>query len=75
MALALTREASNISYRLLDQVRLRIGNQRLTAVITRDAVEELKLKRDQPALAIMKSREVMIGREGDEFSGGGRYRF
>jgi len=48
---------------LLAQVRLRIGDQRLTAVITRDAVEELKLKRGQPALAIIKSTEVMIGRE------------
>jgi molybdopterin-binding protein len=48
---------------LLAQVRLRIGEQRLTAVITRDAVEELKLKRGQPALAIIKSTEVMIARE------------
>ena len=47
---------------LLAQVRLRIGDQRLTAIITRDAVEELKLKRGQPALAIIKSTEVMIGR-------------
>jgi molybdopterin-binding protein len=50
---------------LLAQVRMRIGEQRLTAVITRDAVEELKLKRGQPALAIIKSTEVMIAREAD----------
>lgn len=50
---------------LLAQVRLRIGEQRLTAVITRDAVDELKLKRGQPALAIIKSTEVMIAREAD----------
>ena len=48
---------------LLAQVRLRIGDQRLTAVITRDAVEELKLKRGSTALAIVKSTEVMIARE------------
>jgi molybdopterin-binding protein len=48
---------------LLAQVRLRIGDQRLTAVITRDAVEELKLTRGSPALAIVKSTEVMIARE------------
>jgi molybdopterin-binding protein len=48
---------------LLAQVRLRIGDQRLTAVITRDAVEELKLKRGGTALAIIKSTEVMIARE------------
>lgn len=51
---------------LLAQVRLRIGDQRLTAVITRDAVDELKLKRGQPALAVIKSTEVMIARERDE---------
>lgn len=50
---------------LLAQVRLRIGDQRLTAIITRDAVEELKLKRGQPALAVIKSTEVMIAREAD----------
>lgn len=49
---------------LLAQVRLRIGDQRLTAVITRDAVEALRLKRGEPALAVIKSTEVMIGREG-----------
>jgi molybdopterin-binding protein len=48
---------------LLAQVRLRIGDQRLTAVITRDAVDELKLKRGGSALAIIKSTEVMIARE------------
>src|SRR5438045_4985317 len=50
---------------LLAQVRLRIGDQALTAVITRDAVEELKLKRGDDALAIVKSTEVMIAREAD----------
>jgi molybdopterin-binding protein len=47
---------------LLSQVRLRIGDQHLTAVITRDAVNELKLKRGDEAIAIIKSTEVMIGR-------------
>ena len=50
---------------LLAQVRLRIGDQRLTAIITRDAVDELKLKRGQPALAIIKSTEVMVALEKD----------
>jgi molybdopterin-binding protein len=48
---------------LLVQVRLRIGDQRLTAVITQDAVAELKLKRGDEAVAVIKSTEVMIGRE------------
>ena len=50
---------------LLAQVRLRIGDQTLTAVITRDAVDELKLKRGDEALAIVKSTEVMSAREAD----------
>ena len=50
---------------LLAQVRLRIGDQTLTAIITRDAVEELKLRRGDEALAIVKSTEVMIAREAD----------
>lgn len=47
---------------LLAQVRLRVGDQTLTAVITADAIQELKLKRGDEALAIVKSTEVMIGR-------------
>ena len=48
---------------LLAQVRLRIGDQLLTAVVTSDAVAELKLKRGDDAVAIVKSTEVMIARE------------
>jgi molybdopterin-binding protein len=48
---------------LLAQVRLRIGDQTLTAVVTSEAVAELKLKRGDDAVAIVKSTEVMIARE------------
>jgi molybdopterin-binding protein len=48
---------------LLAQIRLRIGDQVLTAVVTADAVAELKLKRGDDAIAIIKATEVMIGRE------------
>jgi molybdopterin-binding protein len=51
---------------LLGQVRLRIGDQTLTAVITSDALTELKLRRGDDALAIIKSTEVMIAREAEE---------
>jgi molybdopterin-binding protein len=47
---------------LLAQVRLRVGQQSLTAVITADAVRALKLRRGDDALAIIKSTEVMIAR-------------
>ena len=48
---------------LVAQVRLRIGEQWLTAVITRDAVDELGLKRGDEATALVKATEVMIARE------------
>ena len=47
---------------LLAQVRMRVGDQALTAVITADAVRALKLRRGDDALAIIKSTEVMIAR-------------
>ena len=48
---------------LLAQVRMRIGDQMLTAVITRDAVDELRLRRGDEATAIIKATEVMVGRQ------------
>ena len=50
---------------LLAQVRLRVGDQSLTAVITKDAVAELRLRRGDEALAIIKSTEVMIAKEAE----------
>ena len=55
---------------LLAQVRLRVGNQTLTAVITADAVRALKLRRGEDAIAIVKSTEVMIARPGKTPKGG-----
>lgn len=45
---------------LLAQVRLRIGDQPITAIITADAARALKLRRGDEAFAIIKSTEVMI---------------
>jgi molybdopterin-binding protein len=50
---------------LLGQVRLRIGDQVLTAVVTADALAELKLSRGDDAVALIKSTEVMIARQGE----------
>lgn len=49
---------------LLAQIRLRVGDQSLTAVITADAVKALKLRRGDDAIAVIKSTEVMIARSG-----------
>jgi len=50
---------------LLAQVRLRVGSQTLTAVVTADAIHALKLKRGDDALAVIKSTEVMIAKPGN----------
>ena len=55
---------------LLAQVRLRVGDQMLTAVITSDAVQALKLKRGDDAIAIVKSTEVMIARASHDMPAG-----
>jgi molybdopterin-binding protein len=47
---------------LLAKVVLAVGDQRVTAIITADAVRELDLKPGDPALALVKATEVMIGR-------------
>jgi len=47
---------------LLAQVKLAIGGQQITSVITADAVREMKLARGQTAAALVKSTEVMIVR-------------
>jgi len=59
---------------LLAQVRLRVGDQSLTAVITADAVRALKLRRGDDAMAIVKSTEVMIAKASEAQSRPGRRR-
>ena len=48
---------------LMAQIRLKIGDQSLTAIITRDAIDALRLKRGDEALAVIKSTEVMVAKE------------
>lgn len=55
---------------LLAQVRLRVGDQWLTAVITADAVRSLKLRRGDDAIAVVKSTEVMIARAAEQKTSG-----
>jgi len=45
---------------LLAQVRLKIGEQEITAIITADAAKEMRLKAGERAAALIKSTEVMI---------------
>ena len=45
---------------LMAQVKLSIGGQVITSIITADAVQEMGLKAGQTAAALIKSTEVMI---------------
>jgi molybdopterin-binding protein len=45
---------------LMAQVRLSIGGQEITSIITADAVREMGLEVGQTAAALIKSTEVMI---------------
>jgi molybdopterin-binding protein len=45
---------------LIAQVRLSIGGQHITSIITADAVREMRLKAGDKAAALIKSTEVMI---------------
>jgi molybdopterin-binding protein len=47
---------------LLAKVVLAVGDQRVTAIITADAVRELALRPGEQAVALVKATEVMIGR-------------
>jgi len=47
---------------LLAQVKLSVGGQIITSIITADAAREMRLKRGQTAGALVKSTEVMIVR-------------
>jgi len=47
---------------LLAQIRMAIGEQHITAIITADAAKEMRLKVGERAAALVKSTEVMIFR-------------
>ncbi len=46
------------------KVKLDLGNGNIvTAIISREAIEELDLKEDDIAYAVIKSTEIMIGKD------------
>ena len=45
---------------LLAQVKLSIGGQIITSIITSEAVREMRLKVGETAAALIKSTEVMV---------------
>ncbi|MBI5169672.1 MAG: TOBE domain-containing protein [Candidatus Eisenbacteria bacterium] len=51
---------------LMAEVVMRIGDQELVSVITRSSAVRLGLKVGDEVLAVIKSTEIMIGKEGVE---------
>lgn len=45
---------------LIAQVRLSIGGQMITSIITADAAREMRLKKGETVAALIKSTEVMV---------------
>jgi molybdopterin-binding protein len=60
----LGRITSIVTDGLMAEIRLEIGGQELTAVITRSSVERLGLAVGDPAYAVIKATEVMIASAG-----------
>ena len=48
---------------IMAEVRLDIGGQELVAIITRASAERLRVRVGEEVLAVIKSTEVMIGRD------------
>lgn len=51
---------------LMAEVVLNVGGQELVSVITRSSAERMRLRVGDEAFAVMKSTEVMIGKEEGE---------
>ena len=51
---------------LLARVRVSLGTQTITAIVTSDAVREMDLKPGDRAAALVKATEVMIARVEDQ---------
>jgi molybdate transport system regulatory protein len=51
---------------LMAEVQVRIGDQELVSMITRSSAERLGLRVGDEVFAVIKSTEVMIGKEGRE---------
>jgi molybdopterin-binding protein len=47
---------------IMAQVETAVGDNRVTAVITRESAEEMDLKEGDAVVAIIKSTEIMVGK-------------
>jgi molybdopterin-binding protein len=48
---------------VMAQIDIRVGDNHIVSVITREAAEDLDLKEGDHVIAVIKSTEVMVGKE------------
>ena len=48
---------------VMAEVTIRVGQNVIDAIITRRSAEELKLKKGDPVIAVIKATEVMVSKE------------
>jgi molybdopterin-binding protein len=48
---------------VMAEVRVRVGDQDLVSIITRSSVERMGIRVGDPVVAVIKSTEIMIGKE------------
>jgi molybdopterin-binding protein len=53
---------------IVAQIDIRVGDNHIVAIITREAAEEMNLQEGDEVFAIVKATEVMVGKQGDERS-------
>jgi molybdopterin-binding protein len=51
---------------VMAQIGIRVGDNQIDAVITRDSAEEMELKVGDRVFAVVKSTEVMVNKEDPE---------
>ena len=49
---------------VMAEITIRVGQNIIDAVITRRSAEELKLKKGDTVIAVIKATEVMVSKEG-----------
>ena len=53
---------------IVAQIDIRVGDNHIVSIITREAAEEMDLKEGDEVFAIVKATEVMVGKQSDEAS-------
>jgi molybdopterin-binding protein len=48
---------------VMAQIEIRVGDEKIVAVITRDAAEELELQVGDKVIAVVKATEVMVAKQ------------